>query len=86
MSAEKLFGATGTMLAICMFLALIEVIDRNMGGAKIWVQPAFTAANCIVWGAYGVIRNDVFLKLSNGVGIIVSLLTVSSAFYFIPQG
>jgi uncharacterized RDD family membrane protein YckC len=82
----QILGFAGLLLALGMFIAMIEVAAKNIGGAGIWVKPALTVMNCVIWGLYGVDRKDWFLITPNAVGIVVATITVVTAFVYQPQG
>ncbi|MGE3303942.1 MAG: SemiSWEET family transporter [Hyphomonadaceae bacterium] len=76
-------GAFGSLLAVAMFVSLIEVARQNKKhGTKIWIQPVITIINCLTWGVYAVLRQDLFLGLANGPGIVVASYTVYCAFRY----
>jgi len=71
----------GTILAIIMFTALIEVAWSNyQDRSVIWIQSTISIINSTVWCLYAVARADRFLLLTNMVGILFSVITILAIF------
>lgn len=77
----KLFGSLGALMAIVMFVALIEVLISNyQGHSAIWIQPLATLFNCGCWLAYGIGRQDWFVVTPQLFGIVLATATLVVAF------
>ena len=77
----QLFGSLGALMAIVMFVALIEVLLTNYrGDSAIWIQPLATLVNCGCWLAYGLGRHDWFVITPQLFGIVLAAATLVVAF------
>lgn len=77
----QLFGSLGAVMAIVMFVALIEVLLSNYrGDSAIWIQPLATLVNCSCWLAYGLGRHDWFVITPQLFGIVLAAATLAVAF------
>lgn len=78
---EKVIGSIASILAIIMFVSLIEVFISNLQGkSSIFIQPSATALNCFFWSMYAYGRKDWFLLVPNILGMVLGLMTVGSIF------
>ncbi len=76
----SLFGTLGAAMAVCMFVALIEVMLSNWrGDSQIWIQPLATLVNCAAWLGYGIGRQDWFVVTPQLFGIVLSVATLAAA-------
>lgn len=58
----KVLGTSGTIIAILMFVSLIEVARSNMSGdSNIFIQPLVTMINCTIWSTYAYMKKEWFL-------------------------
>ena len=78
---EKIIGAIASVLAIIMFISLLEVFNSNLQGkSHIFIQPLATAFNGFFWSLYAYGRKDYFLLIPNLLAVILGILAVISAF------
>ena len=78
---EKIIGGAASVLAIVMFISLIEVFTSNIQGkSNIFIQPLATVFNGFFWSLYAYGRQDWFLLVPNLVAVLLGMLTVVSAF------
>lgn len=76
-----ILGAIGTTLAILMFVSLLEVARENLlGQSHIYIQPAVTTFNCMIWTAYGFRKKEKFVFWANVPGVFLGIFTVITAF------
>lgn len=77
----KLLGTSGTILAILMFVSLVEIARSNMSGeANIFIQPLVTTINCMIWSTYAYLKKEWFLFWANVPGVFLGLFTSITAF------
>lgn len=77
---EKTIGIIASVLAILMFVSLIEILLSNIrGDSKILIQPAFTAVNGLFWSLYAYSRKDWPLLIPNILACLLGLFTALSA-------
>lgn len=82
---EKIIGSIASILAIIMFISLIEVLTSNIQGkSNIFIQPLATAFNGFFWSLYAYIRKDMFLLIPNLLALFLGTITVISAFVNLP--
>ena len=80
---QKWIGSTASILAIIMFIALIEIFISNVQGkSNIFIQPLATAFNGFFWVWYAYIRRDMFIFIPNILALVLGIVTALSAFYF----
>ncbi|MCK4635527.1 MAG: hypothetical protein KAT32_01570 [Candidatus Moranbacteria bacterium] len=78
---EKIIGTIASVLAIIMFISLIEIFISNIrGDSNIFVQPLATAFNGFFWSLYSFGRKDWFLLVPNILACILGAATTISAF------
>ena len=78
---EKFIGSIASILAIIMFVSLIEIMISNLQGkSNIFIQPLATAVNCFFWSMYAYGKKDWFLLIPNILGLILGILTIISVF------
>jgi hypothetical protein len=78
---EKIIGTIASLLAIVMFLSLIEVLLSNVrGDSAIFIQPLATAFNGFFWSLYAYGRKDWFLLVPNVLACILGVITAGSIF------
>ncbi len=84
MTKEKIinmFGTAGATLAILMFVSLIEIAKDNLAGeSHIYIMPAVTTLNCIIWSIYGYMKKEKFVFWANVPGVLLGIITVLTAF------
>jgi hypothetical protein len=77
---EKVIGSIASVLAIIMFVSLIEVLISNLKGeSNIFIQPLATALNGIFWSLYAYGRKDYFLLIPNVLACVLGAATAISA-------
>ncbi len=77
----KYLGTAGATLAILMFVSLIEIARDNLSGeSHIYIMPAVTTINCIIWSVYGYLRKEKYILWANVPGVILGISTVLTAF------
>jgi hypothetical protein len=77
---EKIIGSIASILAIVMFVSLIEVFISNIQGrSNIFVQPLATAFNGFFWSLYAYGRKDWFLLVPNLLALLLGGITAISA-------
>ena len=77
---ERTLGTAGSVLAILMFVSLVEVALSNFKGeSAIIVQPAMVCLSGVVWSLYAYARRDWYLFLPNALAVLLGALTVTSA-------
>lgn len=78
---EKVIGSIASVLAIIMFVSLIEILISNIkGNSEIFVQPLATAFNGFFWSLYAYGRKDWFLLIPNVLACILGAITAISVF------
>ena len=78
---EKIIGTIASILAIIMFVSLIEVLVSNLTGEnKIIIQPIATSINGLFWSMYAFGRKDYFLLFPNLLALILGAITAIVAF------
>ena len=78
---EKVIGSIASVLAIIMFVSLIEVLLSNINGnSNIFVQPLATAFNGFFWSLYAYGRKDWFLLIPNILACVLGAITAASVF------
>ena len=78
---EKTIGSVASVLAIIMFISLIEIaISNAMGRSEIVIQPAATFLSGGIWSLYAYARKDWFLLAPNALACVLGLVTVVTAF------
>ena len=78
---EKVIGSIASVIAIIMFVSLIEIFISNIQGkSSIFIQPLATAFNGLFWSMYAYGRKDWFLLVPNMLALILGILTVISVF------
>lgn len=79
---EKLIGIIAGIFGTLMFLSSIEILLSNIGGnSNIFIQPALTALNGLLWSLYGYSKKDSFVLIPNALGCIIGILTALSALF-----
>ena len=74
---EKIIGTTASVLAIIMFISLIEIMISNyQGKSNIVIQPLATAINGFFWSLYAFGKKDNFLLAPNLLALGLGVLTV----------
>jgi hypothetical protein len=78
---EKIIGSIASVLAVIMFVSLIEVLLSNIkGNSNIFIQPLATAFNGFFWSLYAYGRKDWFLLIPNILACILGAITAVSVF------
>lgn len=78
---EKTIGTIASVLAIVMFVSLIEIFYSNLlGNSNIYFQPLATALNGGVWCLYAYAKRDWYLFVPNGLAVILGIMTAVAAF------
>lgn len=78
---EKIIGSIASVLAIIMFVSLIEILISNINGnSNIFVQPLATAFNGFFWSLYAYGRKDWFLLIPNILACVLGAATAVSVF------
>ncbi len=78
---EKIIGSIASVLAIIMFISLLEVLFSNLNGeSNIYIQPIATAFNGFFWSMYAYGRKDYFLLIPNVLACVLGAVTAVSAF------
>jgi len=78
---EKKIGSIASVLAIIMFVSLIEVLLSNVrGDSHIFVQPLATMFNGFFWSLYAYGRKDWFLLIPNILACVLGAITAGSIF------
>ncbi|KKU75909.1 MAG: Small membrane protein [Candidatus Yanofskybacteria bacterium GW2011_GWA1_48_10] len=74
-------GIVGTVIAVLMFVSLLEIARNNIfGNTNIVIQPIVTTVNCTVWSLYAHLKKERYVFWANFPGIILGLFTVITAF------
>ena len=77
----KILGYIGTVVAISMFVSLLEVAKSNLSGnSHIFIQPLVTVINCSVWSVYAFLKKEKFIFAANIPGVFLGIFTLLSAF------
>ena len=77
----KFLGTLGTVIAIIMFVALLEIAWANLkGGSHIFIQPMMVTINCSVWSIYAYLKKEQFVFWANFPGVLLGIFTVITAF------
>ncbi len=77
---EKALGTIGSVLAIIMFISLLEIAVSNFRGeSDIIIQPTMVFFSGFVWSLYAYGRKDWYLFLPNALAVLLGALTVFSA-------
>lgn len=78
---EKIIGSIASILAIIMFLSLIEILISNIqGDSNIFIQPLATSVNGLFWSLYAYGRKDWFLLVPNILALTLGAITTISVF------
>ena len=78
---ETNIGSIASVLAIVMFIALIEIALSNFRGeSHIVIQPTMTALSGGVWSLYAYGRRDWFLLVPNVLALFLGSVTVIVAY------
>ena len=78
---EKIIGSIASVLAIIMFLSLIEILISNVqGNSNILIQPLATSINGLFWSLYAYGRKDWFLLVPNILALLLGAITAVSVF------
>lgn len=78
---EKIIWSIASILAIIMFVSLIEVFISNINWASnIFIQPIATSFNGLFWSLYAYGRKDYFLLIPNTLAAFLWVITAVSAF------
>ncbi len=84
MNKEKtitILGTFGTILAIAMFISLLEIARANLRGeSHIFIQPMVTTINCVIWSLYAHLKKEKFVFWANLPGVFLGIFTVITAF------
>ena len=79
---QGILGAVGATLGTLMFLSLIEILISNIKGeTNLYIQPIFTALNCLCWSLYGHSKKDKFIFVPNTIGLILGTITALSVMF-----
>ncbi len=77
---EKIIGSIASVLAIIMFISLVEIMISNyQGNSHIIIQPIATAINGFFWSLYAFGKKDNFLLIPNLLALLLGVLTVITA-------
>lgn len=77
----KILGYVGTLIAISMFVSLLEIAKSNLSGqSHIFIQPLVTTLNCSIWSVYAWLRKEKFVFAANIPGVFLGIFTFLSAF------
>jgi hypothetical protein len=78
---EKIIGFMASVLAMLMFVSLIEVLISNIQEkSDILIQPLATALNGLFWSLYAYGRKDLFLLIPNMLAFVLGTATAISVF------
>jgi hypothetical protein len=73
-------GFIGTVIAITMFVSLLEVARSNwLGESHIIIQPIITTINCSIWSVYAFMKKEKFVFVANIPGVLLGVITILSA-------
>ncbi|MGL1891429.1 MAG: SWEET family sugar transporter [Spirochaetaceae bacterium] len=78
-------GWFASFFGICMFFSFLDQIRLNVTGHPgSVILPLATFINCSTWTIYGYLKEikDWPLIVSNGLGVVVSILTAMTAILF----
>jgi len=83
----NMLGLFGNIFAIIFFIApislMIKLHKKEVDPIKIpYLIMLMNVFNCFLWLSYGVLINDFFLKLANGIGYPVNLIYLCLFFYY----
>ena len=79
--AIKFLGTLGTIIAIVMFVSLLEIARANLKGeSHIFIQPAMVAVNCSIWSSYAYLKKEKIIFWANFPGVLLGIFTVITAF------
>lgn len=74
---EKIIGSVASILAIIMFVSLVEIMISNyQGKSDIIIQPLATAVNGLFWSLYAFGKKDNFLLIPNMLALVLGVITV----------
>ena len=78
---EKQIGSVASIIAIVMFISIVEIALSNFRGeSHIVIQPTATAVSGLLWSLYAYGHSDWFLLAPNIAALVLGTLTVVSAF------
>ena len=78
---EKIIGYSASILAIVMFITIIEILISNIKGeSNIFIQPLATTINGFLWIMYGYSKKDWYIIIPNMVAFFFGFITTISAF------
>ena len=77
----KFLGTLGTIIAIAMFVSLLEIARANViGESHIFIQPIMVTINCSVWSLYAYLKKEKFVFWANFPGVLLGIFTAITAF------
>ena len=77
----KFLGTLGTVIAIAMFVSLLEIARANLRGeSHIFIQPIMVTLNCSIWSLYAQLKKEKFVFWANFPGVLLGIFTVVTAF------
>lgn len=79
-----ILGWMGTCLSIVMYVSYVFVIMGNVSGHKSgFIQPLAATFNCIVWFAYGLLKEkrDYPIMFANAPGILFGFVAVLTSIF-----
>ena len=78
---EKTIGSIASIMAIIMFVSLIEILMSNIrGDSNIFIQPLATAVCGFFWSLYAYGKKDLFLLAPNILALVLGTVTTISVF------
>jgi len=83
----NILGLLGNIFAIIFFVIPITLIIKlhkkeiNPNNVP-YLMMIMNVLNCLLWFSYGILKNDFFLKLANGIGYPINLIYLCLYFFY----
>jgi uncharacterized protein with PQ loop repeat len=78
----RILGWMASATAVAMYVSYVDQIRINLDGHKgSLLQPAATVLNCMLWGAYGLLREkkDWPIVIANVPGVVLGVVALITA-------
>lgn len=83
----NLLGLLGNLFAIIFFIApiglMVKLHKKEINHSKIpYLMMIMNVMNCFIWFSYGLLIDDFFIKLANGIGYPTNLVYLCLFFFY----
>ena len=84
---KNLVGLAGNIFAIIFFitpaLLMIKLHRKEQDPLKTpYFMMIMNIMNCVLWFSYGILKNDFFIKLANGIGFPLNTIYLCIYFFY----